>query len=136
VEKGRSLRSKTKRALTGECFMRRPSGGRADRKNSSTRIHCRNSLRMASSLAVDESSKCRPVRATGGTSVSPGKHVGLVDRERLMTKGYGSFPVVFRQLADPALRPHSAAEPGRSLAAGPKKEMSNIGKNQAPAPRV
>jgi hypothetical protein len=50
--------------------------------------------------------------------------------------GYGSFLLVRQQPAGSAIWPRHAVEAGRSRAAGHKKEMSNIGKNQAPAPTV
>ena len=91
---------------------------------------------MGNAPTVDERRTFRPVRATGGAGDSAGERAGLVDRERLADMAYGSFLVVLRQLAGSALRPHRAAETGRSLAAGHKKEMSSVGKNQASARHV
>jgi hypothetical protein len=49
---------------------------------------------------------------------------------------YNSFRVGLQQLAGSVLRPRHAANTGRSLAAGHKKEMSSVGKNQVFAPRM
>ena len=59
------LRSKTKSALAGESFVRRSSGGRQSRRNSSNRMRWRMSLRIGKAPTAYEQRVVPAARATG-----------------------------------------------------------------------